>query len=148
MAVDPQSEGRNTLLVLAQFCPKCSEDDNHQSEALETALHAKALKEAERFGLKLEVVHTGQSRAVQMDSQIQEVIKTAAEALELRTRKLSSGAGHDAQILAKFTPSGMILVPSVAGISHSPRELTNWGDCINGANALLHSVINLANLLH
>ena len=55
--------------------------------------------------------------------------------------RLPSGAGHDAQVMAKLGPMGMIFVPSVAGISHSPKELTRWPDCANGANVLLQTIL-------
>ena len=58
--------------------------------------------------------------------------------------RLASGAGHDAQALASVTPSGMIFVPSVAGLSHDPGELTPWDDCVNGANVLLGAALALA----
>jgi N-carbamoyl-L-amino-acid hydrolase len=56
---------------------------------------------------------------------------------------MPSGAGHDAQMAALICPMGMIFVPSVGGVSHSPKELTSWKDCANGANALLHTVLAL-----
>jgi N-carbamoyl-L-amino-acid hydrolase len=55
--------------------------------------------------------------------------------------RLPSGAGHDAQMMAKIGPIGMIFVPSVDGISHSPKELTRWQDCTNGANVLLQTIL-------
>jgi N-carbamoyl-L-amino-acid hydrolase len=55
--------------------------------------------------------------------------------------RLPSGAGQDAQMLAKVCPMGMIFVPSVDGISHSPKEFTRWEDCANGANVLLHTIL-------
>jgi N-carbamoyl-L-amino-acid hydrolase len=73
--------------------------------------------------------------------EIQRVIERAATTLGLATTRLPSGAGHDAQMMAQLGPMGMIFVPSVAGISHSPRELTRWEDCGNGANILLQSVL-------
>jgi beta-ureidopropionase / N-carbamoyl-L-amino-acid hydrolase len=57
--------------------------------------------------------------------------------------RLPSGAGHDAQIIAALCPMGMIFVPSVDGISHSPRELTRWPDCANGADVLLATILRL-----
>ncbi len=75
------------------------------------------------------------------DSSLQAKIEAAATGLGLRTTRLPSGAGHDAQMIAKVAPIGMIFVPSVVGISHSPREFTRWEDCANGANVLLHSSI-------
>jgi N-carbamoyl-L-amino-acid hydrolase len=61
--------------------------------------------------------------------------------LGLKTMRLPSGAGHDAQMMAKLGPMGMIFVPSVGGISHSPKELTHGLDCANGANVLLQTVL-------
>ncbi len=76
-------------------------------------------------------------------SGIQDAIGRAAAAAKLNTMKLPSGAGHDAQQIAKLCPMGMIFVPSIGGISHSPKELTNWDDCANGANVLLRTVLDL-----
>ena len=72
---------------------------------------------------------------------MQRTIERASAGLGLRTARLPSGAGHDAQMMAQLGPMGMIFVPSVAGISHSPKELTRWEDCANGANVLLASVV-------
>ena len=47
-------------------------------------------------------------------------------------------------MMAKRMPMGMIFVPSVGGISHSPKEYTAERDCANGANALLETVLSLA----
>ena len=76
-------------------------------------------------------------------SGVQEAIGRAAAAASLNTMRLPSGAGHDAQQIAKLCPMGMIFVPSVGGISHSPKELTTWEDCANGANVLLRTVLDL-----
>ena len=73
--------------------------------------------------------------------EIQANIEAAAKALGLETMRLPSGAGHDAQMLARITPMGMIFVPSVDGISHSPKELTRWQDCVNGSNVLLQTIL-------
>jgi N-carbamoyl-L-amino-acid hydrolase len=61
--------------------------------------------------------------------------------------ELPSGAGHDAQVLAGVTPSGMGFVPSHRGISHDPAEHTSWDDCVNGANVLLRATVDLARSL-
>ena len=74
---------------------------------------------------------------------IQHEIETAAAGLGLKTMHLPSGAGHDSQILAKVTDMGMIFVPSLRGISHSPKEATSWLDCVNGANVLLQTLLRL-----
>ena len=77
-------------------------------------------------------------------TEVQRAIESAAGKLRLETRHLPSGAGHDAQAMASLMPMGMIFVPSIGGISHSPKELTSWQDCANGANVLLETVMELA----
>ena len=59
--------------------------------------------------------------------EVQAAIEAVAADLGLKTTRLPSGAGHDAQNIARLVPMGMIFVPSVDGISHSPRELTQLG---------------------
>ena len=77
------------------------------------------------------------------DRGIQKQIEAAAASLGLATMHLPSGAGHDAQDLAKLGPMAMIFVPSVGGISHSPKELSRWVDCANGADVLLRTVLSI-----
>jgi N-carbamoyl-L-amino-acid hydrolase len=81
--------------------------------------------------------------AAMATTSIQKEIEAAAAGLGLKTMHLPSGAGHDAQNMFVVAPMGMIFVPSVAGISHSPKELTSWVDCANGANMLLQTVLRL-----
>lgn len=77
------------------------------------------------------------------DTSIQKEIETSAQALGLSHQYMPSGAGHDAQDISRFTPVGMIFVPSKGGISHSPKEFTSAEDMANGANVLLHSILAL-----
>jgi beta-ureidopropionase / N-carbamoyl-L-amino-acid hydrolase len=74
---------------------------------------------------------------------VQDAIGRAADAAGLTAMRLPSGAGHDAQMIAALCPMGMIFVPSIGGISHSPKELTSWDDCAHGANVLLRTVLDL-----
>ena len=75
--------------------------------------------------------------------EVQRQIEASAAALGLNTMHLPSGAGHDAQNLAKLGPMGMIFVPSIGGISHSPKELSRWSDCANGADVLLQTMLRV-----
>ena len=64
-------------------------------------------------------------------------------ALSLQSAALPSGAGHDAQMVAALCPMGMIFVPSIGGISHSPMERTSWEDCARGAAVLLGAILEI-----
>ncbi len=77
------------------------------------------------------------------DPALQAGIESASVSLGLKSMHLPSGAGHDAQELAKIGPMAMIFVPSVNGVSHSPNELTRWSDCANGANVLLRTLLEI-----
>ena len=74
---------------------------------------------------------------------MQQAIARGADRAGLGSARLPSGAGHDAQMIAALCPMGMIFVPSVGGISHSPRELTTWQDCARGAAVLLNAVLEI-----
>jgi N-carbamoyl-L-amino-acid hydrolase len=80
------------------------------------------------------------------DPKIRSLISDAARDLGLTTKLMPSGAGHDAQDMARLGPVGMIFIPSVGGISHSPREFSHPEDIANGANVLLHTLIKLDRL--
>lgn len=73
-----------------------------------------------------------------------ELIERTAHQFALSTRRMPSGAGHDAQMLARVCPAAMIFVPSVDGLSHNPAERTHPDDLEAGANVLLHTVLALA----
>lgn len=77
------------------------------------------------------------------DPAFQQAIRESAQAAGLATMDLPSGAGHDAQNVARFAPMGMIFVPSRGGISHSPKEFTPWEDVANGAEVLYRSLLLL-----
>ena len=75
------------------------------------------------------------------DTRIQRIIAGTAHSLGLTTMAMPSGAGHDAQDIARIAPIGMIFVPSVGGISHSPREYTAPADISHGINVLLRTIV-------
>ncbi len=106
---------------------------------LEAAILARAQAETERFGLALEVERLDRVLPAQMSDATQAAFTAAAYRLGVKAIPLASFAGHDAQAMARVCPAGLIFVPSVDGISHSPREFTTWEDCVNGANVLLHT---------
>ncbi len=72
---------------------------------------------------------------------IQDKIIGAAKAMGFSYRYMQSGAGHDSQEIAQIAPVGMIFIPSVGGISHSPKEFSKGVDIGNGASVLLQTLL-------
>ena len=83
----------------------------------------------------------GLASPIPMNSRVREIIQEVSVSLGLKTAPLPSGAGHDAQSMAEITQVGMIFVPSVDGISHSPREYSSPEACADGTNVLLNSLL-------
>ena len=81
------------------------------------------------------------SEPAMSDPRVMQWIGASADGLGLSRQTMPSGAGHDAQEIARIAPMAMIFVPSVGGISHSPKEFTKAEDVVNGANVLLNAVI-------
>lgn len=80
---------------------------------------------------------------VDFNEEIVNKIETVTKRLEYSYKKITSGAGHDAQFISTYIPTAMIFIPSVNGISHSENELTLEKDCVAGVNLLLQTVLNL-----
>ncbi len=81
---------------------------------------------------------------VEFDPATIDVVEATARRLGLSTCRLSSGAGHDAQMLARICPAAMIFTPSVGGLSHNIAEHTHPADVTAGADVLLHVLLTLA----
>ena len=81
---------------------------------------------------------------VAFDERAIDLVEATAKRLGHSTRRMPSGAGHDAQMLARVCPSAMVFVPSVNGISHNVTEHTEPADLQAGADVLLQVLAHLA----
>jgi N-carbamoyl-L-amino-acid hydrolase len=82
-----------------------------------------------------------------MDSRVMTALERACQSLSPRVTKLASGAGHDASVMSRHVPTGMLFVPSIGGISHAPEENTSDEHLVLGARALLAGVRMVAAVL-
>ncbi|MFV1989861.1 MAG: hydantoinase/carbamoylase family amidase [Acidimicrobiales bacterium] len=99
---------------------------------------------AEAEGVTISAHVLARFEPVDFDPLVIDEVEVAAESLGLSHRRMPSGAGHDAQMLARVCPSGMIFVPSINGISHNPAEKTDPYDLEAGANTLLRVMLALS----
>ncbi|SDH77976.1 allantoate deiminase [Alteribacillus persepolensis] len=109
----------------------------------------KVKEEAERIakkrGLQTEYHTQLQIAPVPVPKWIQTSIKKGADKHQLSYQSLPSGASHDAMILGKYVPSGLIFVPSRDGKSHTPEELTSLADCLRGVIVLKEVLMDIGN---
>lgn len=92
-------------------------------------------------GTKISYKHEHTNIPAILDEDIKGFLAKSAEELGLSYKFMPSGAGHDAQNMAKITPTGMIFIPSKDGISHSPKEFSTIEDITNGANVLFKTIL-------
>ena len=138
----------NLINVIAARATITVDLRNTDEGLLQQAEHALAtyLKELEQSeGVTITARRLARFEPVSFDTALADRIAHHAQALGLSQQRMTSGAGHDAQMLARICPTSMIFVPSVGGISHNPAEHTDQEDLIAGANVLLASLTELAN---
>ncbi|HPE61553.1 MAG TPA: Zn-dependent hydrolase [Thiolinea sp.] len=119
--------------------------DNEMLCAAEQALakHLDTLRQSEGVTIETEVL--ARFDPVIFDKNLVSTIEQAASALNIPYRRITSGAGHDAQMITRISPAAMIFVPSKGGISHNPGEFTEAEDLVQGAKVLLATVELLLN---
>ncbi len=94
-------------------------------------------------GVEISTRRLARFEPVDFDPRMISLVEETASSLGATVKRLPAGAGHDAQMLARVCPSGMIFTPSVKGLSHNPKEHTDPADLELGANVLLETVLTL-----
>jgi N-carbamoyl-L-amino-acid hydrolase len=99
---------------------------------------------AEEEGVSIQTKLLNRLEPVRFDTGLVDIIEQEARALDYRSQRMTSGAGHDAQMMARICPAAMIFVPSVKGISHNPAEFTEAGDLEAGAQVFCNTMLRVA----
>jgi hydantoinase/carbamoylase family amidase len=108
------------------------------------AILAAARAIAERRGLEVEVEPIVEDAPVACDARVVQAAEAACDELGLRYRTMTSGAYHDAMIMGRVLPVGMVFVPSAGGVSHHPDEFTAPEDLERGVGVLARTLARLA----
>lgn len=115
--------------------------DDAKIDRLYAAIEAESRRIGAENGTTFAYRPLHENVAALTDPAVRGLIDDSARALGLTTKALPSGAGHDAQSMAVLGPMGMIFIPSVGGISHSPKEFSTPEDVARGASVLLGAVL-------
>ena len=134
----------NVIPARATFTVDLRDPDEQRLQAEEAALADYLERLAAAEGVTIAVERLARFTPVVFDAAIVRLVEEAARQRGLAVKRMTSGAGHDAQMIARIAPAAMIFVPSAGGISHSPNEHTEEADLVAGANVLLDVVARLA----
>ena len=134
----------NVIPSRATFTVDLRDPDEERLAGEEAALARYLTDLATAEGVAVVVERLARFAPVRFDAAVVDLIEAAAAQRGLRAKRMTSGAGHDAQMMARICPAAMIFVPSEEGISHNPREHTAAVDLVAGANVLLDVVRRLA----
>ena len=134
---------RNVVPGLVKHSIELRDLSTEKIARLAEKIKARAQEIAKQTNTEITITQVEHDPPAVATPEIQSTIEKAAAQLGLKTMRLPSGAGHDAQMMARLGPMGMIFVPSIGGISHSPKELSRWEDIANGANVLLGTVMRM-----
>ncbi len=119
-------------------------DGNGEALLAEKAAVETILQSAEEDGFTVEYTSYGYEPPVPMEPELVDCLETCVKEAEIPYKRMNSGAGHDSMIIAWEIPTCMIFVPSVDGISHSPKEYTKPEDLSRGCELLGRMLVKRA----
>lgn len=134
----------NVIPSKCTFTVDLRNPDKKIFKELEDNLDKYLEKISKERGVKISKERLVRFEPVTFDENIVKIIENSAKNRGITTRRMTSGAGHDAQMMARICPTAMIFVPSLNGISHNPKEFTEESDLENGANILLDVLMELS----
>lgn len=116
--------------------------ENMEKLKSETLEMIKGLEE--KYGVRTNIQMPITHSPIPLSSEVVDILENSAKQIDIRSKRMNSGAGHDAQNMAERVKTGMIFVPSVDGISHSPMEWTDWEEIEKGVKVLMQAMKNLS----
>jgi beta-ureidopropionase / N-carbamoyl-L-amino-acid hydrolase len=131
----------NVIPRKAVFSVDLRDPDEQRLQHAERRLAEFLTQVAEKEGVVITTERLVRFEPVVFDSGLVDAIEASARRMGFTNRRMTSGAGHDAQMIARIAPAAMIFVPSRGGISHNPREHTDDDQLVDGANLLLDVVL-------
>lgn len=134
----------NVVPETVSFSLDARNPDPIRLDAVTARLDEAWMEIAAKYDLQLEIKTVQRTAGTQLDPDLTAVLAAAADLNGVGTLHLTSGAGHDSQIMAQHVPTAMLFVPSLDGRSHSKDELTSFEDCATGSKVLASALHALA----
>ncbi len=134
----------NVVPASATFTIDLRNTDEAQLQAAEARFTQFVTETAESEGCTVEFTKLARFEPVVFNPEVVNLVESVAMAQGYSVRRMPSGAGHDAQMMARICPTAMVFTPSQDGLSHNPAEHTDPADIEAGANVLLGTMLALA----
>ena len=138
------SPSRNVIPGEIAFTIDTRSADGAIMDALDKDLRAAVSEISTRRKVEVTLDLVWRKPPTHFDSKLVDTVENAARSLGYSSRRITSGAGHDACNLNTVMPAAMVFVPCKDGLSHNELEDATQADCTAGANVLMHTVLALA----
>ena len=143
-AIEVRPGGSNQVPGLARFTLDFRHPDDAVVDRMDASLRALLQESAERRGLGLQVNLRVSQAGMRFDEHICDLLEAACVESGVRWRRMTSSAGHDAQLIGRLCPAAMLFVPSKGGHSHRPDEETELPHIVSGIEILAQTLFGLA----
>lgn len=134
----------NIVPAEANLRIECRHPDEGALAQMEAELLRLAQDQAIHNGLSVSSRRVMHMPVAALPQHIVSIGEEVCQLLDISHRRIISYAGHDAQVMSRVTPTGLVFVPSVGGISHNPKEFTRWEHVVQGANVLVNMALRVA----
>ena len=142
LSVSPDS--RNTIPGSVWMTVDLRHPEDEELHNMEQALRKNLTDISQRHGLQIDLEPVWHNPPVKFDPSCIDAVSESAQRLGLKSRKMISGAGHDACQVCRVAPTAMIFVPCLDGLSHNEAEYATPEDLEAGCNVLLHAMLEAA----
>jgi beta-ureidopropionase / N-carbamoyl-L-amino-acid hydrolase len=131
----------NVVPSVATFTVDLRNTDEPTLQHAERRMADELTRVASTEGVTVATRSLARFEPVEFDGEMVDLVEEVATELACSTRRMPSGAGHDAQMMARVCPTSMVFVPSANGLSHNIAEFTAPADLERGANVLLGVIL-------
>jgi N-carbamoyl-L-amino-acid hydrolase len=142
--IENHPNARGNVSHLTRLHCDVRHNDADAAIGMEKALRDALAEIASRRRVRIDVDPYATFGPLRFDTGVGAVLRRKARDRQLAISDMTAAAGHDSMLIAPLCPSAMLFVPSVAGITHNPKEYSTKEQLARGAQVLLDTVLELA----
>lgn len=141
---DVSPNASNVIPGLVQMSMDIRSTSLGDLDIIERLIRNKAQSIGDRREVEIEITKLQRAEPTLLSSQLVELLERKSQEMGYPSMRIHSGAGHDAMIMNLITPTAMIFVPSIKGLSHHPDEWTDLHDLEKGIEVMREAILELS----